>query len=587
MSAFGTWKAQYLRRTFCFLILVYLAGLSLRAQDPTAQTAVNNIESLGVIPATQPLTGLGFNIDTTNEWEFVLAASAGTTHVRFQCSWAETEVQTAPPMNASLGYALSPNCTKALAFSKKYGMHPTVVAAFGSPYHQILTVNMPNGAAAGSTTLNVQLATGIGGDTLGSMTAFYDAIISSNGNQLSSRNSYAGDLITSVIQTDATHATVTLASALTSALPADGTTTYTINEYLYPPAVTSGSLDPSVIAYANYSLFLAQKIAAAGMTGEVEIWNEPPWSPDPWDALQNFYDVFPGPGIPGPIAGNLPNWGFASALSRKSYTVPGVAYVWAGTNKSADNSLLAPGMLLNTGSLFVQPNTNVKTESIHPYGNNPEDDIWSEACVKNSILPNPLKPLYFTRCNLDSNSTSNVVELEQLNLIAKIFNANGGIGHSITETGFSLSGGDLAHEARFVMRQFLAYQAVGVTPVEFYRLYDTSPDDLTFTNLSTNAPLPAFTAISGLMSDLAAIKEAPIAPAGTSNLPSIVSYGGFFPLDTVSIVGSRPGDTANSEVVLTLVHPSHSAQVANRLRSPCQTTPLKSWSSQLCQLCLP
>ena len=362
-------------------------------------------------------------------------------------------------------------------------------------------------------------------------------------------------------QTDPTHATLTLASALSSALPADGTTTYTINEYLFPPAATTGLLDPSVTAYANYSLFLAQSIAAAGMTGEVEIWNEPPWSPDPWDARLNFYDVFPGPGIPGPLSGNMPNWGFAAALSRKSYAVPGVSYVWAGTNKSADNSLLAPGMLLNTGTLFVQPATNVKSESIHPYGNNPEDDIWSEACVKKSILPNPLKPLYFTRCNLDSNSTSNVVELEQLNLIAKILNANGGIGHSITETGFSLSGGDLAHEARFVMRQFLAYQAVGITPVEFYRLYDTSPDDLTFTNLSTNAPLPAFTAISGLMSDLAAIKGLPVTPVSTSNLPSIVSYGGFFPLDTVSIVGSRPRDTANSEV-FTVWQRSHVAGAA-------------------------
>ena len=531
----------------CFSLSGLLAARTLAAQDPTAQTAVNNIESLGVIPATQPLAGLGFNIDTTSEWEFSLAASAGTTHVRFQCSWSETEKQTAPPMNASGGYALSPNCKKALALSQTYGMHPTVIAAFGSPFHPILTVSLPNGAAAGATTLGVQFAAGIGGDTLECLTAFSDAILSSNGNQLSSRNSYAGDLITSVVQTDSTHATLTLASALTSRLPADDST-YTINEYLFPPAATSSVNEPSVTAYVNYARFLAQSIAAAGLTGEVEIWNEPPWSPDPWDVRQNFYDVFPGPGLPGPIAGNEPNWGFATALSKPTYTVPGVPYVWAGTNKSADNSLLALGMLLNTGSLLVQPVTNVKTESIHPYGNNPEDDIWSEACVKSSILPNPLKPLYFTLCNLDSNSTSNVVELEQLNLIAKVLNPNGGIGHSITETGFSLSGGDLAHEARFVMRQFLAFQAVGVTPVEFYRLYDTSPDDLTFTNLGTNAPLPAFTAISGFMADLATIKGKPVAPATASNLPSIVSYAGFFPLDTVSIVGSRPGDTVNSEV---------------------------------------
>jgi hypothetical protein len=548
MSASHKWKAQYFFWTVCFLSLFHFAGLPLAAQDPTAQTAVNNVESLGTIPASQPLAGLGFNIDTTNEWEFVLAASAGTTHVRFQCSWSEIEAQTAPPSNTSGGYALSPNCAKALALSKKYGMHPTIIAAFGAPFHQILTVSVPNGAAAGDKTLNVQFSSGVGGDSLASMVAFDDGILASNGNQLSGRNSYAGDLITAVNRTDDTHATLTLASALSSGLPANATSTYTINEYLTPPAATTSANDPSVTAYSDYAHFLAQSIAAAGMTGEVEIWNEPPWSPDPWDVRQNFYDAFPGPGIPGPLASNQPNWGFAAALSRASYTVAGVSYVWAGTNKSADNSLLTPALLLNTGTSFVQPATNVQTESIHPYGNNPEDDIWSEACVKSSILPNPLKPLYFMHCNLDSNSSSNVVELEQLNLIAKVLNPKGGIAHSITETGFSLSGGDLAHEARFVMRQFLAYQAVGVTPVEFYRLYDTSPDDLTFTNVSTNAPLPAFTAISGLMADLATIKGAPVVSATASNLPSIVSYGGFFPLDTVAIVGSRAGDNANSEV---------------------------------------
>ena len=166
--------------------------------------------------------------------------------------------------------------------------------------------------------------------------------------QISARHSYAGALVTGVHQTDATHGTLTLASALTSALPADSTTLYSVNEYLHPPAATFSPSDPSVIAYAKYAKFLAQTIAAAGLTGEVELWNEPPWVPDPWDSRADFYDTFPGVLSPGPQSPSLPNWGFVAALQGQT-TIPGVTYTWAGTNKSGDNSVLNPSMLANTG----------------------------------------------------------------------------------------------------------------------------------------------------------------------------------------------------------------------------------------------
>ena len=59
--------------------------------------------------------------------------------------------------------------------------------------------------------------------------------------------------------------------------------------------------------------------------------------------------------------------------------------------------------------------------------------------------------------------------------------------------------GDDMHKARFVMRQFLGYQAAGVTPIEFYRLYDTSTENFSFVNPTANpdgthSPLPAYTA---------------------------------------------------------------------------------------------
>ncbi len=113
----------------------------------------------------------------------------------------------------------------------KYGIQPTVVAAYGAPYHQILTVTVPHGAEIGASTLDVELASGVGGDTLSNLAFPYDYIcpitLGSSGRpsnqcsgQFSGKHSYQGTLITGVQLLDATHARLTLASVLTQALPA-------------------------------------------------------------------------------------------------------------------------------------------------------------------------------------------------------------------------------------------------------------------------------------------------------------------------------------------------------------------------------
>ena len=521
------------------------ATILLNSPSATSSTA---IQPLGAIPSTQPLNGLGFNIDP-QQWEFQLAAAAGTTHVRFQCGWVGTETQTAPPLNrnTSTKYILDPNCQTDLALSKQYGMQPSIIAAFGAPYHTILNVSVPGGAAAGSKTINIQFASGVGGDTFSSLAPFYDTIIGPNNTQITSHHSYAGALVTNVSLTDSTHAILTLASALTAALPADTTSQYTISEYLYPPAATSSPTDPSVLAFANYATFLAQSIASAGLTGNVEIWNEPPWGDDPWDAQVDFYDTFPGFISPGPQSQNLPNWGFAAALQNQT-PVAGVTYIWGGTEKAGDSSVLSPAMLANTGAVFNQPATNVTSESLHPYGNNPEDAIWSELCLEATINPYPAAPSYFTVCNLNGASSSNFLVAEQESLVQKSRNPTWGVAHNVTETGFGLGSGDALHQARFIMRQFLGFQAAGVTPIDFYRFYDTSSGQFGFTNPTTEAPLPSYNAIAGLMSDVGAIGNAPISSYSTSALASVVSYNGTYILDTLHIVGSKAGDTANSEV---------------------------------------
>ena len=150
--------------------------------------SLGNVQPLGVIPASQPLAGLGFNIDPLNEWEFQLAAAAGTTHVRFQCGWNATETQTAPPQNqnTSTPYVLQSDCQSGLALAKKYGMHPTIIAAYGSPYHAILSVAVPGGALPRA--LPVSMSNShleLAATPWRLLSPFTDTIIAANGSQIS------------------------------------------------------------------------------------------------------------------------------------------------------------------------------------------------------------------------------------------------------------------------------------------------------------------------------------------------------------------------------------------------------------------
>jgi hypothetical protein len=501
-------------------------------------------EALGVITATQVAKGVGFNVNPASEWEFRKAAAAGATYVRFQCGWATAELQTPPPQNAvtSKRYALQPYCQSAYSSSRKFKLHPIVVAAYGAPYHPILRVTAPGGAPTGATSIRVQLVPGESIDKLSSLAPFFDTIARSDGMQISKAHSYPGALITAVNVTDPNHATLTLASALSSPLPTTTATVYTINEYLYPPPATSSPSDSSVMRYAQYAEFLAKSLAHAGLKGEIELWNEPPWPDDGWDERANSYDLFPGPFEPGPRNAYLPNWGFVGALQGRAAPA-GVSYIWAGTEKSGSNSVLDPQMQLNAGVAFAEPAISVRSESFHPYGNSPEDALWIAPCWATTTGNND-----FFKCNLFGLAGGNFSLAAQEDYFLKLRDPAYGVSHNMTETGLGLAKGDAAHQARFIMRQFLGFQAAGVTPVSFYRLYDKSSDQMGFLDSSRN-PLPAYKAVLGFMSDLAKIANPPVSSYSDSTFPSIASYSGTFPLDSLHIVGSRAGHKSNSDIL--------------------------------------
>ncbi len=178
------------------------------------------------------------------------------------------------------------------------GIHSTIVAAYGSPYHQILTVTVPNGAPAGakSSECAVRFRNRW-------RYALLDGPVLRHHHQLVQGSDHQQALLRRRPHhrrclEDSTHATLTLASGLSSALPANASTQYLINQYLYPPPPSFSPTDPSVLAYAKYAEFLATKFRHQELHGEVEIWNEPPWSDDPWDDRYDFYDIQPIPVVP-------------------------------------------------------------------------------------------------------------------------------------------------------------------------------------------------------------------------------------------------------------------------------------------------
>src|SRR5260370_30654622 len=54
-------------------------------------TPVTAVENVGSVSASRVSSGLGFNINPSNEWEFRMAAEAGAVEGRVQFSWGAVE----------------------------------------------------------------------------------------------------------------------------------------------------------------------------------------------------------------------------------------------------------------------------------------------------------------------------------------------------------------------------------------------------------------------------------------------------------------------------------------------------------------
>lgn len=496
--------------------------------------SVTTVESYGIALATTAVKGLGTNITPTNSWEYAAAQAAGITWGRFDCAWGNVELQTLPG-NTSGGYTWPTACADALTYGATYGVHPMMDALYDATYGSILTGTTSTDSPIGTTVVHVTVSTGSFSSIVNAQTYLYPA----GGNFYGAKNSYPGILITA----NNGSSTITLASALTSDMPSG--TAITLNLQLYPPfqMPSAGNIftNASVVAYENYAAYIAGQIHASGLTGQVEIWNEPPWPFSSWDYAANLYDTPPA-GL-WQVSGNS-NTGLELPLGIGTLTPPsGVTYDNGATNKSGGNSLFWDPVFADLQSQS-QAQIAFGTESFHPYGNNPEDSMWDPVCLATNATPSLINNIY-TSCVPVGLNTGSSFKLA-VAVSTTSYRAGGGVPHSITETGLFQTGGITNTQvSRFDLRQFLGYEALGITPVMFYRLYNDA--NYQWCSSSTGPTCnPVYYAFQSLMQDIAGISHAPVGGYTSANMPQVSSYTGYYPLATMNIVGSVPGGTTNS-----------------------------------------
>ena len=575
--------------------------------DPTS-TQSTTVTNLGTITANQVENSLGFQIGQSAEWEYQYVAASGATFFRSQdCAWSNVGQQSAALDNTALysSFALTSSCSNMLLWAAKYNLHPIEVAAYGPPSHPLLDLTLLGAANVGTTSLSVTFQDGSNGASISNLRAFYDYISNPNTGNFVNIGTGIGAMIDDVTITSSTTATITLASAVTTAQPAG--TQLQVNEVLYPPIPDEDPTAPGIAEYAAYVQWLANEMASSGLTGYIEIWNEPPWSDSLWACRGCNYDyqssgayssstsyglhsVVTENGTPyiSLITSNTGNdpasspsdwsstipsnayttvqtgyqFGFAAAL--QSITLPSdVKLIWAGTNKTSGGSIVyLSSMQTATGVALAEPVVNFASESIHPYSDTastPEAKSWLAPCLAGDIRYEGCPAV-----NPPDNSGENFWQISAYTQDERAINPSYGLPISITETNdidqeSTPAANALQLNGTAVMRQFLAFAADGASPISFYEMCSgDSPTDYGMTMVSTGkctgsdntiTTKPAYTSLQGLIADLAPLSNVPISAYSSATLASVTNYRGTYNLASMHMVGARAGASANSDVL--------------------------------------
>lgn len=489
-----------------------IADLDSGPFDPAASVQRNRlhrynapslVEYYGAVSAKQLFNGLGFNMSLTTssqEWAVRMAKEAGATTLRWQPAWDYVE-------NMQGTLALTQNDIDSLHLCVKYDIKPILVAAYGSPRSELLTVTLSAAAAAGTYTLSVS-------ENVSSVTPLKCFIKNQNGSDITDNHAYYGSMIDTV---DTAAKTITLASKTNSPLPAGSK--LVINQLRYAPIFSTDPNDSSVAAYCRYVRFLAQQITDNGLSGQVELWNEPVWMNDRWDAGPLYFDRTTSPNY------NPHNIDVNDLSPRHK----GILF------NLMNGAPLPDGVTLNNGATHISgfntvmqwiPTSNqiagrVVTESFHPYGRNPEDFAWY-----NDQHPY-VAPQGITE---GGNLKWYMEEIDALNETDAVIPYP-----SITETGLNSSNQTL--QSKFLMRQFLLAHSLGFKFVNIYA-FGESEGSYSVVDPATQAPRAAYNSLKDLVANRLAPLSGNTVVQTADYLPRIASYSGTWPLAVVPVLGS-------------------------------------------------
>lgn len=490
------------------LIVGGLSALALGAMRPLwAQRVAGEDDDLGtrvemmdVLPAAKIARGLGFNLKFSNEWEFARAREAGAIEARMQFDWPSVE-------RAPGNLQLTPQMARALDLCVQNNLEPLVIAAYAPLARPIGELTVAGDVPAGSTEIPVR------GAALSLVKTPLCHVLGVDGKQIvaEGRWAYYGAFIDSVEQPG----TLRLAAKTNRDLPAG--TKLRVNQLLYPSVATTDADDPSLVAYGRYARFLASEIAARGLRGHVELWNEPPWIHDRWDARGGFYDT-----VPPNISGVSPNPGMLDQFLDGPAPPAGVSFVWGGSHKSGGRGLGA-----RRGGVTAAQLQRVSADALHPYGDSPETHAWNpEAMRRGAAFSDLALP--------GTNEQSNMKLLRQNQLAAT---RRGQPSPRIVATEIGHLGGDETQKTRYDMRAFLIYLSLGMDRINFYRLAD-KPGKFGFIDETTRAPKPVFTAFQSFMAQIGAAagpNQSPITRFDIEDVPAVSRYRGSFPLTVIPI----------------------------------------------------
>jgi hypothetical protein len=451
------------------------------------------------IPATEPASQaqLGFNMGAsfTNLTAFAAMKATGATIARWQPAWGGVENYSSGDL--SLGSATEAS----LAYTAQNGIQPLAVCGYGPPYSNVFDLTVGSaGAKTGDYTIPVS-------GSVASVDTPLDYVMLTGNAQIVKEGKwgYYGALIASI---NTSNNTITLASALTDNLPAG--TKLVVNRLRYASPADQSLTDPSLIAYFRYCGFVADRIAANGNTGWVSIWNEPPWTHDPWDARGKFYDTAP--------AGMNDDTGMKMFL-QYALTINNlplsVRIINGSTDRAGENGLLSQD--LNPTSTTVAD--NIDAEGIHPYGNLPDSAMWDSAEPNSAESEYALLNPKVNAANFDTLSYGDAQTNSGLNVIA-------------TEVG-TPEPNDL-RQAVWLTRRVATSWGSNVIPV-LYEFDNADGSNYGVWNSKTDTPRLAYYSLQRMMN---LVKGLGGSGGVTSSVPSFIGYsGGQWPPYATAVYG--------------------------------------------------